>query len=153
MRFKYLGRAEYAVFYGKAMAEYGKQAGLFEGTDLILPVPIHRQRRLERGYNQAELLAREISFYTGIPFRTDLVLRRKKTKALKSVSKENRSRSLTEAFLVPGKQAAHLKGKRILLVDDIYTTGSTADAVSLRLLEAGAISVNVITLAVSPGFS
>lgn len=153
MRFKYLGRAEYAAFYGKAMVAYGEQMALFRTVDLILPVPIHRKRRIERGYNQAELLAERISALTGIPVRRDLIVRNKKTKALKSVNGESRSRSLAEAFSVPEEKKKLFKGKRVLLIDDIYTTGSTADAVSSHLLEAGAASVKVLTLAVSPGFS
>lgn len=153
MRFKYLGRAEYAVFFGKAMFEYGKQQAMFREIDMVLPVPVHRKRRIERGYNQAELLAEQISDLTGIPERKDLIVRNKKTKALKTVNGESRSRSLAEAFSVPVNKKNLLKGKRVLLIDDIYTTGSTADAVSTCLLQAGASSVSLLTLAVSPGFS
>ncbi len=153
MRFKYRGRAEYAAFYGKVMTEYGKQCFLFRGIELIVPVPVHRQRLMERGYNQAELLARQISLLTSIPCEAGLVIRKKKTRALKTVSKEDRSRSLTNAFSVSESQKSGLKGKRVLLVDDIYTTGSTADAVTGTLLAAGAAEVTVLCLAVSPGFS
>lgn len=153
MRFKYLGRAEYAAFYGKAMVEYGKRQSMFENRDLLIPVPIHRERRIERGYNQAELLAKEISVLTGIPVKEKILLRSKKTKALKSVSGVSRSRNLSEAFSVPEKQKKELAGKRVLLIDDIYTTGSTADAVSACLIRAGAVSVDVLCLAVSPGFA
>lgn len=153
MRFKYLGRAEYAAFYGRAMTEYGKRQGIFKNQSLIIPVPIHRERRIERGYNQAELLAKEVSLLTGIPVNKKILLRKKKTKALKSVSKESRGRGLAEAFSVSSDQRNMLPGKHILLIDDIYTTGSTADAASAHLLRAGAASVTVLTLAVSPGFS
>ncbi len=153
MRFKYLGRAEYAGFFGKMMTEFGKTKGMFRDADLIVPVPIHRQRRIRRGYNQAELLAEQISLLTGIPMQRNLVLRRKKTKAQKALGRESRRQNLMNAFTVPDPGAELLKGKHVLLVDDIYTTGSTADAVSIRLLEAGAASVSVLCLAVSPGFS
>ncbi|MDO4490440.1 MAG: ComF family protein [Lachnospiraceae bacterium] len=153
MRFKYGGRAEYALFYGGVMAEYGKNCGLFQKIDMIIPVPVHRKRRIERGYNQAELLAEEMSRLLDIPMEPGILKRRKKTRALKQVSKEARSRSLAEAFSVSEGKGCRLGGKRILLVDDIYTTGSTADAVSKKLLQAGAESVTVITLAISPGFS
>lgn len=153
MRFKYMGRAEYAVFFGRAMTEFGKEQACFRGKSLLIPVPVHRERKLERGYNQAELLAKEISALTGIPMDGKILRRKKKTKALKSVSKEARSRDLAEAFQIAEKYKGKVRGKDILLIDDIYTTGSTADAASARLLLAGAASVEVLTLAVSPGFS
>lgn len=153
MRFKYLGRAEYALFYGRVMTEYGKEQGLFCRVDLIVPVPVHRQRRIERGYNQAELLAVQIAACSGIPWDGTVIVRTRKTSALKTVSGNKRSRNLADAFAVPKGKEDLLAGKRVLLVDDIYTTGSTADAVSRKLLEAGAVSVAVVTLAVSPGYS
>lgn len=153
IRFKYMGRAEYAVFFGRAMTEFGKEQACFRGKSLLIPVPVHRERKLERGYNQAELLAKEISALTGIPMDGKILRRKKKTKALKSVSKEARSRDLAEAFQIAEKYKGKVRGKDILLIDDIYTTGSTADAASARLLLAGAASVEVLTLAVSPGFS
>lgn len=153
MRFKYLGRAEYALFYGKAMTEFGRRLQIFEDRDLILPVPVHPGRRIERGYNQAELLAKQISIHTGIPMEGKLLQRNRKTAAQKAVSGAQRSRNLKGAFALDRKKRGTLKGRRILLVDDIYTTGSTADAISVLLLEAGAASVKVLCLSVSPGFA
>lgn len=153
MRFKYMGRAEYAAFYGSVMAEFGRQKGVLRGVDLIVPVPVHRNRRIQRGYNQAELLASRIAAETGIPLDAGAAVRTRKTKALKTLSGEKRRQSLDDAFAVPKSKRRTLEGKRILLVDDIYTTGSTADAVCRRLLEAGADSAAVLCLAVSPGFS
>lgn len=152
MRFKYLGRAEYALFYGKIMVAYGEGQDLFRDQDCIIPVPIHRDRRIERGYNQAELMAKQVSVLTGIPMKADIVVRKKKTKALKSLNGGNRSRNLQAAFSLKGENEI-LKGKKILLIDDIYTTGSTADAISHLLLQGGAATVTVLCLAVSPGFS
>ncbi len=153
MRFKYRGRAEYAVFYGKAMAEYAKEQRLLRDIDLLVPVPVHRQRLAERGYNQAELLAREISSLTGIPCDAKTVIRKKKTEAQKRVSGTVRSRNLAGAFAVTSSGKSRLFGKRILLIDDIFTTGSTADAVSRCLLEAGGFSVSVLCLTITPGYS
>lgn len=153
MRFKYLGRAEYALFYGRAMTEYGRRQQIFAGKDLILPVPVHSARRIQRGYNQAELLARQISRHTGIPMEAGLLLRKRRTTAQKAVGGEGRGRNLEGAFSLSKKGRQALKGRQILLVDDIYTTGSTVDALSLVLLAAGAGSVTVLCLSVSPGFS
>lgn len=148
MRFKYGGRAEYAKFYAAAVMAYGKRLLEYWSPDVMIPVPIHRERLLKRGYNQAEELAVQLSSMSGIPVERRAVLRIKNTKAQKELNDVERKKNLTQAFsIVKG----YSPPRRILLVDDIYTTGSTIDTLALLLKKNGAQSVYFACVCVSPG--
>ena len=134
LRMKYGGRPEYASFFGHAMTLYGGELLARARPELLLPVPVHRSRYLSRGYNQAELLGSRISELTGIPMEKDLLVRCRKTVAQKNLDPRERQKNLQHAFLL---RADSLPLSCVLLVDDIYTTGSTLDALSALLLEAG----------------
>jgi ComF family protein len=112
--------------------------------DLLAPTPLHWTKRLSRGFNQADLLARELSRSTGIPVAR-LLRKTKSTEAQSTLSGPERRRNVKGAFRV--KNAAQVSQKRILLVDDVYTTGATANACAKVLKDAGAHSVAVLTLA------
>ncbi len=112
--------------------------------DLVVPTPLHWRRRLKRGFNQADLLARELSRTTGIPLLRAL-RKTKNTQVQSTLSGPQRRRNVKGAFRV--KNAASISKKRILLVDDVYTTGATANACAKVLKDAGAQSVAVLTLA------
>ena len=139
---KYHGRAEYAAFYGERLAECFGEAWKELGIQCLVPVPVHPGRLRKRGYNQAELLAEAIAKVTGIPLRTELLIRTKATTAQKKLSREERSLNLCRAFQ-PGEGEVP---ERVLLVDDIYTTGATADACAAVLLRMGAAEVYVTTV-------
>ena len=139
---KYHGRAEYAAFYGGRLAETYGELWKELGIQCLVPVPVHPGRLRKRGYNQAELLAEAIAGATGIPMRNDLLRRIKATTAQKKLSREERSLNLCRAFQ-PGESSAP---DRVLLVDDIYTTGATADACAGVLLGMGAAEVYVTTV-------
>ena len=114
----------------------------------MIPVPIHRERLLKRGYNQAEELAVRLSSMSGIPVERRAVLRIKNTKAQKELNDVERKKNLAQAFsIVKG----YSPPRRILLVDDIYTTGSTIDTLALLLKKNGAQSVYFACVCVSPG--
>ena len=137
MRLKYKGRAEYAHFYGKAMALFfQRHMPLFE-PDVLIPVPIHPSRYRKRGYNQAELIAREVSCMLSVPVDTGILYRRKKTKAQKELGRRARLRNLKDAFGVKDR----CPYRRVLLIDDIFTTGSTIERISALLLENGASEI------------
>jgi ComF family protein len=105
--------------------------------DLIMPVPLHRDRVQRRGYNQAELLARRCARLHRFPFRTDLLIRRRATRPQVGLSAADRHSNVADAFtLASPRAAALLDGKRILLIDDVATTGSTLDASAAALLPA-----------------
>lgn len=113
--------------------------------DLLAAAPMSKNRYKQRGYNQAELLAAETSKLTGIPFVSDLLIKVRETKAQHDLSAEERRTNLSGSFQADKK----VKGKRVLLCDDVLTTGSTANEAAHALLDAGAESVGVLVLSVT----
>ncbi len=113
--------------------------------DLIVPVPLHPQRQLQRGFNQAELLARRIGMATSIPVSARSVRRVKKgASQARSGSINERRNNVSGAFICTD---ASVSGKRILLIDDVCTTGATLEACALALRTAGATDVSGLTVA------
>ena len=114
--------------------------------DLVTAVPLHWRRRWQRGFNQAELLAREIARKSGVPFA--VALRRvKSTRAQAGLSNTARRRNVGAAFALRHGLGGTLAGKRVLLIDDVMTTGSTAAACARALKDAGAARVELLTVA------
>ena len=143
---KFRGRREYASPLGTLLAAAGGPAAAVWQTDAVTFVPAHPQRIRARGYDQAELLAREYARRTGALPPIRLLVRKKDTRAMKSLGKEERSRDLADAFSCTGPAA---EGRRILLIDDIYTTGATAEECAATLRKAGAAAVYVLALCTS----
>lgn len=147
-RFKYHNRRIYARAYAQEMVlRYGRTIKMW-GIDRIVPVPLHGRRRRERGYNQAEVLAVEIGKLTGIPVDPHLVTRRKKTAPQKELGNRQRRANLHRAFCVQ----SGVEGEKILVIDDIYTTGSTVDEMARELSESGASKVYFLTISIGQGF-
>ena len=144
LRYKYSGCREYGEFYARAMYLYGNRDVRDWNPDLIVPVPVHRTKLRMRGFNQAAFLAEKLGDYTGIPVRQKLVLKIRKTKSQKKLSAVQRRKNLEEAFLVN----EDVLGKRILVVDDVYTTGSTIDAMASCLKKKGASAVYFLTVCI-----
>ena len=140
---KYKNRREFLPFYQEAIRRrYGMRlAGM--SFQAVIPVPIHPSRRRERGFNQAELLAEDLAAYLQIPCLGQALLRTKKTLPQKILSPQKRAENLREAFAA-GQIPAGLC--RVLLVDDIYTTGATLEACSRVLLASGIREVYTLTL-------
>lgn len=118
-------------------------------ADCLAPVPLHPSRLRSRGFNQAELLAREIGRHAGIPVRADLLIRVKKTAAQNALNPEERARNLERAFAV---RRPDPKLRRVILVDDIFTTGSTVEACAQALRAAGADEIFFLCLCIVPEF-
>ena len=141
--FKYHNRREYAVYYaGKLWERYGRRY-LAAEPEVIVPVPIHPSRRRKRGYNQAEILGRELAKYLCIPVNTKMLIRKKQTRAQKNLSARERMWNLSGAF---AGRTAHTEYRRVLLVDDIYTTGATMECCSRILLHMGVEKVYGTTI-------
>jgi len=113
--------------------------------DLVVPVPLHPERQRERGYNQAALLGASLARLIGRPFKERTLSRVRNTQPQVGLSDSERSSNLRHAFRCALPAVAH--GARVLLVDDVMTTGSTAESASEALLEGGALRVSVLTVA------
>ncbi len=147
-RFKYAGRMEYAKFYAREL--YREKAGWLSmiRPDALVPVPVHPSRKRKRGYNQAELIARELSRCSGIPINTHLIRRVARTKPLKNLSSAERQNNLKRAFKMWEND---VKLNTIVIIDDIYTTGSTIDAIAEVLQTAGITGIYFMTLTIGRG--
>lgn len=146
LRFKHAERIEGAATFARWMAAAGKD--LLVDAELILPVPLHRWRLLRRGYNQSGLLAAELARLTGRPWSPSLLFRSRATASQQGLGAADRRANVTAAaFRVPDRRKPVVAGRRLLLIDDVLTTGSTLGACTRVLRAAGAASVDVLVLA------
>jgi ComF family protein len=127
------------------MARIGRP--LIEQADIVVPVPLHWRRLIARRYNQAAELARRIAREAGLPHAPDLLRRVRATAMQRGLSREARRANLAGAFAAPPRRAAALRGRRVLLIDDVYTSGATLSACAAALREAGAGRVDALCLA------
>jgi ComF family protein len=142
LRLKY-GRK---VAIARTMARYmAPLVGPQPGGALLVPVPLHRGRLWQRGFNQSAIVARELSRQTGIQSDASLLRRIRRTPPLKGMSLQQRRRVVAGAFKVDDRSAVH--GRTVILVDDVLTTGSTANACARELRRAGAARVEMISWA------
>jgi ComF family protein len=144
-RFKFKGRKKLAHALGLVMVQYLSQSPslAMNEIDLIVPVPLHNKRLRQRGFNQTELLARVLSKYYGVPVQPALA-RTRDTKAQFDLPRTERFTNIDGAFEVIDHDLIH--GRRVLLLDDIYTTGATIAECSKALQAAGARRVEILTL-------
>lgn len=143
--YKYNGKGYLAKKLGDML--YDRMSCEDLQVDLIIPVPLSDGRKRQRGYNQSELMVRRLSALWGVPWDGTALRRKKETPRLRSLNPSEREMALFDAFAVLERDAHKIKDKRLLLVDDIYTTGATADACSKALLSAGAGEVYFLSLA------
>ncbi len=142
---KYRDRLELARWMANWMARAG--TGLIDAADIIVPVPLHRRRLWWRRYNQAAMLTRALAVRAGKPVANDALVRIRATAQQVGLSAEERDRNVRGAFRVRQEGKASIAGRRVLLVDDVYTTGATVKAATRALLRAGAAAVDVLTFA------
>lgn len=143
--FKHGDRTHGAPAFARLMARAGSD--LLPEADLIVPVPLHRWRLAARRYNQAAVLARALARLCEVPAAVDHLLRIRRTSSQGRMSASARTRNVRGAFAVRAAAASGIEGRRLLLVDDVFTTGATVAECSRVLLEAGAGAVDVLTLA------
>ncbi len=143
--FKHGDRTEGAPAFGGWLARAGGE--LIADCDVILPVPLHPRRLFSRRYNQSALLAQALGRATGLPVLPDGLRRTRNTASQGRLSAAARQRNVAGAFRVAPGAAERLGGRRVLLVDDVLTTGATVEACAQALRRAGAAGVDVLTLA------
>ena len=145
LAFKHSDRTDVAPAFAGMMVQAGRE--LLADADLIVPVPLHRRRLLARRYNQSALLALALARITGVVAAPALLIRSRATPSQGGLGAKARERNVAGAFAVRSKRKPQLTEKRVLLVDDVLTTGATVSACTKTLLRGGAHAVDVLTLA------
>lgn len=151
---KYKNQRKFAQYYLEEIRKRKYKELQQLKVDVVIPVPIYRKKRRKRGFNQAEIFAKGIAQMLDVPMYTKIVERIHDTKPQKQLNPGERKKNLKKAFC--GNYKEYQKAgmpKRVLLVDDIYTTGSTAQTVTAALKQMGVREVYVFCIAVGKGFS
>jgi ComF family protein len=143
--FKYGGK----TYCGEDIARimYDRLAGEASPAELLLPVPMYKKKERKRGYNQADIAGGQLARMLALPYDKGLLERTRNTGVMSSLSAEERGANVKGAFAVVCGRGDAVRGRRLMLVDDIFTTGSTIDACAEALLSAGAASVRFIVFA------
>ncbi len=145
LKLKHADRLDLAPLFARWLSRAAR--GLIEEADAIAPVPLHRGRLLRRRYNQAAEIARPLARLSEVAYLPDALVRRRATETQGGKSGSGRRRNVAGAFEVPAGRAAQVAGKRILLIDDVMTTGATAEGCARALKAAGAVRVDVAVVA------
>ena len=143
--FKHGDHTDAAPAFARWMVRAG--ATLLAGADILVRVPLHRWRLLARRYNQAALLAQALARVSGVDCVPDLLVRRRRTPSQGGLNPAERVRNVRGVFAVRGRRRFLVADRRVVLVDDVLTTGATAEACTRSLLGAGTASVDILTLA------
>ena len=142
----YYGEKKLAKPLGKLMVDYLlKNAEFKKKVDLIIPVPLHKNDLIKRGFNQSVLLGKVIGDYFSIPVRERILIKKKLTPFQVNLPKKERGKNILRAFSV--ERPEEIKGKNILILDDVFTTGSTVEECAKELMKARTNNIFVITLA------
>ncbi|MCA0422047.1 MAG: ComF family protein [Proteobacteria bacterium] len=142
-RLKFSDRLDLAQPMGRMMAAAGRE--LIDGADAIIPVPLHWTRLMWRRFNQSQALAEAVGTASGLPVMAGALIRKKRTPQQIGLTRNQRIANLQGAFGVTERARMQLRGKALILVDDVHTTGATLNAAARVLLRAGAERVDVLT--------
>ncbi|MDP2698387.1 ComF family protein [Thalassospira sp.] len=147
LHFKHGDRTDMAPVLARWMMQAGRD--IWPDAGMILPVPLHTTRLLYRRFNQSGLLAQALSRQTGLPFYPDLLVRKRRTRSLAGLGVASRRKVVSGAFEIRDRVAERvgLDGARVVLIDDVLTTGATVSACGRALKRAGAMQVDVVTVA------
>lgn len=140
MRLKYGGRPGHAETIGRLMARLIPD----DGQAVLVPVPLHRWRIWRRGYNQSALIARAVARPRGLAVLPDALVRQKHTPVLRGLGRRARARAVRGAFAVDPARRAEIAGREVILIDDVHTTGATANACAAALKRSGARAVRLV---------
>lgn len=149
MDFKYKGKKQYADFLASLIVREKGSKIIEISPDVFVPVPVHKSRKRERGYNQAELLSQKLTYYLGIPTDSGLLIREQKTMPQKCLDNVERERNLKKAFKSVAKSVEY---NRVVLVDDIYTTGATIESCTRVLQDMGVSEVYYTSICIGKGY-
>lgn len=144
-RMKYGDRTDLALTMGRMMTQAGRE--LLPEADVIVPVPLHRFRLWTRRFNQAAALAQVVARGSGVPLAPLALARVKRTRQQVGLTRAQRADNLQGAFKVPPAMRPQIEGRRVLLIDDVLTTGATGNAAARALLRGGARAVDILTFA------
>jgi ComF family protein len=144
---KYQGKKEIGIYLGKIFAYSLQQTDWIATIDAIVPVPLHAKKQAARGYNQCMLIAAGMSDILRIPVISNVLIRTRHTESQTQKTRAERVQNMQDAFAV--KDAAALKGKHLLLVDDVLTTGATLEACALSLLKIEGVKVCIGTIGIA----
>ena len=146
IQYKFQGKSYLSTFFAKILQNHEKMSRLLEKYDIIIPVPMYSKKEKLRGYNQTALIAKEIAkAYQNLIYDGKSLQKIKDTKMQSSLNKIERKKNIKNAYKVVNQQK--IKDKKIVLLDDIYTTGATANECSKMLKQAGAKEILVVTIA------
>lgn len=146
--FKHADRVELGPILASMMLRAG--SGLLAGAEVLVPVPLHRRRLYERKYNQAAVLALALGRMAQRPALPDGLVRSRRTASLDDKTAEERAAEVEGSFMVRPSRLARIAGRPVLLIDDVMTSGATANACATALLAAGATAVDVLAAARVP---
>lgn len=145
LKLKHADRADLAGLFARWLSRSG--ADLLAEADAVVPVPVHRARLLSRRYNQAAEIARPLARMAGLTYLPDALVRQRDTASQGGKSASGRQRNVAAAFAVPASRRRRVAGRRIVLIDDVLTTGATAEGCARALLKAGAARVTLSVVA------
>lgn len=145
LQYKFSNKAYLNHFFANIIAKNEKNADLIREYDFIIPVPMHKKKMQKRGYNQTELIARELSKMLNVPTKLNILSKIVNTTTQSKLNGKARQSNIQHAFLV--KNDIEIENKKIVLLDDIYTTGATVEECGRVLKEAGAKEILVLVLA------
>ena len=145
IKYKFHNKAYLYKIFSKIIIKNKKICGFLKNYDIIIPVPISKKRKIQRGYNQSYLIAREIARYMNIKYKNKCLIKQKDTIEQSKLNKNERKTNIQDAYRVIKKEK--LFNKNVILLDDIYTTGSTVNECAKMLKKAGANRIGVLAIA------
>ena len=144
-KFKYYGREDVAEYLGELAAQEFMKHGFFDGIDIIVPMPLAKNRQRMRGYNQCEAIAKGVSRVTGIGVESSLLTRKRFERSNTRLSREDRIENVENAFTLNDVEA--LKGKHVLIIDDVITTGATVVSLGKEITEkSDGVKISVMSI-------
>jgi len=146
---KYRGMKSLGVKLGEELGKVIIRNQKFSNADFIIPIPLHKLKKRERGYNQSEFICKGISSITNIPVNTDIVHRVKYTKSQTQLNLVERRENVADAFFISEKKRKLVAGKKVIIVDDVITTGSTINSCANELIKANAGTTLAASVAIA----